>query len=127
MTAYAVLNPLNWAKNALGQFHIPLGNLNEEQWVQVDATVSCFPLADNDDAENKLVKLEAYGFEQRYTKLLSTLTVKVVVEQGKHQVVHGSPHGQRIGFFNNKLGESYHVCMHAVSTLLSMLVTACSA
>jgi hypothetical protein len=39
---------------------VPLAvGLIEEQRVQVDATVSCFLLADNDDAENELMELEA--------------------------------------------------------------------
>jgi hypothetical protein len=59
MTAYVALELLNWAKNAIGQFHLLLGKLTEEQRVQVDATVSCFLLADNDDAENELMELEA--------------------------------------------------------------------
>jgi hypothetical protein len=127
MTAAAVLDPLNWTKNALGQFHLPLGKLTEEQLVQVDATVSDFQLADSDDAETELTELEVYCFEQPYTKLLTKLTDKVVVEQGKHKVVHVAPHGQRIGFFNTKLGEKYPACTRAVNTLLSMPVTACSA
>jgi hypothetical protein len=127
MPASAILDPLNWTKNALGQFHMPLGKLTEEQRVQVDATLSGFQLAVTDDAENELMELEVYSFEQRYTKLLSKLTDKVVVEQGKNKVVHVTPHGQRISFFNNKLGDKYPVCTHAVNTLLSMPVTACSA
>jgi hypothetical protein len=99
MTASAVLDPLNWTKNALGQFHVPLGKLTEEQRVQVDATVSGFQLSDTDDAENELTELEVDSFEQRYTKLLSKLTDKVVVEQGK--VVHVAPLGLLIAERNH--------------------------
>jgi hypothetical protein len=83
-----------------------------------------FQLADSDTAENDLMEVEVMSFEQCYTELLSKLTVKVVVEQSKHKVLHVSPQGQCIGFFNNKLGEKYPVCTCAVSALLSMPVTA---
>jgi hypothetical protein len=36
--------------------------------------------------------------------LLSKVTDKVVVEQGNQKMV--SPHGQNIGLFSNRLGES---------------------
>jgi hypothetical protein len=61
MTASAVLNPLNWRKNALSQFHVPLGKLTKVQRVHVHATVSGFHLADSDDAEKELVELELYS------------------------------------------------------------------
>jgi hypothetical protein len=125
MTASAVLNPLNWRTNALSQFHVPLGKLTKVQRVHVDATVSAFHLADSDDAEKELVELEVYSGSS--ITLLSKLTDKVEVEKGKHKVMHVSPHGHRIGIFNNKFGEKYPVCMRAVITLLSMPVTACSA
>jgi hypothetical protein len=58
IAASAVLDSLNWTKNALRQFHLFLGKLTKEQRLQGDATVSGFHLADCDDAKHGIVELE---------------------------------------------------------------------
>ena len=127
MSAAAVLDPLNWCKNGVGKYHVPVQKYSETMQSELTAVVSAFE-SDEGSGESELV-LECYMFDKKYNKKLDALTERtsqaVPGRKGTRTLV--CDHKQRLGFFQNILSAKLPVCAKAYEVLLSMPVTACAA
>ena len=128
MSAAAVLDPLNWCKNGVGKYHVPVQKYSETMQSELTAVVSAFE-SDEGSGESELVVLECYMFNKKYNKKLGALTERtsqaVPGRKGTRTLV--CDHKQRLGFFQNILSAKLPVCAKAYEVLLSMPVTACAA
>ena len=102
MSAAAVLDPLNWCKNAVGKYHVPVQKYSETMQSELTVVVSAFE-SDEGSGESELVVLECYMFDQKYNKKLDALTERtsqaVPGRKGTRTLV--CDHKQRLGFFQN--------------------------
>jgi hypothetical protein len=131
MTAASIIDPLQWTKNSVGNYRVPVpdskkGDLNSVlAGFVVDETVE----DSLNQVESEVVGLECYSFHKSYTKALDTLIEKKRVDHGMATVITVQPHSRRIDFVanHNQFSEAFPIVVRAASVLLSMPISACSA
>jgi hypothetical protein len=126
MGAAALLDPVNWGKNVVGRYYVPVAKLSEASRAEVEGVLIAFENT-GEDAEGELTELETSSFPERYTKVLDRLCKRTELRKGTRKVLTVQPHTERVDFFNNALGERVPVVARAVNVLLSMPVSACAA
>jgi hypothetical protein len=125
MGAAAVLDLVNWSKNASGRYYEPVAKLSEASRAEVEGVLNAFENT-GEDAEGELTQLETSSFPKRYNKALDRLSKRAEVRKGTRTVLTVQPHTERVDFFNNALGERVSAVTRAVNVLLSMPVSACT-
>jgi hypothetical protein len=126
MGAAAVLDLVNWSKNASGRYYVPVAQLSEANHAAVEGVLNAFENT-GEDAEGVLTELETTSLPERYNKALDRLCKRTEVRKGTRTVLTLQPHTELVDFFNNALGERVSAVTRAVKMLLSMPVSACAA
>jgi hypothetical protein len=123
MSAAALLDPLNFVKNALGQYRLPFQGLEMDEIVE---TISAYSEGEIDvHAELRSLRLRSLDDSDGLLKELQ-VRKEVVGKAGKLRVLVRS-HTERIAYLANELGESIPTCVKAAARLLAMPVTSCAA
>ena len=73
MSAAAVLDPLNWDKNGMGKYHVPVHKHSERMQKELNQVVMAFETAEG-SGEGDLISLALHVFPGAYTKHLDKLT-----------------------------------------------------
>lgn len=122
MTAASVLDPLNWEKNIIGKYRVPI---HPDARNEFSAVVANFSNGDELLAETEVVGLQCFSFPTHMNPVLEKLTARTTVGEGVHRRTVVAPHTHRIDFLaNSDFASRFPLCVKVAEKLLGMPVTA---
>jgi hAT family C-terminal dimerisation region len=134
VAAASVLDPLNWKLNALGMYHMPIGDMDEGERDDLRTILRRFSGEDvSRVASDKAVEEESaliavqFGSPADKSSIANMQETRKVSHNGRDVEVVCSDHTVRLGWFVNQLSRKVSIAAKAVVRLLSMPVTACAA